>query len=55
MTLSSLAHRIGTLKFDDLQREHGYNNWLAYGQSKLANLMFALELQRRAAPPAARC
>ena len=48
VTLSSLAHRIGTLKFDDLQREHGYNNWLAYGQSKLANLMFALELQRRA-------
>ncbi len=49
VTLSSLAHRIGTLKFADLQREHGYNNWLAYGQSKLANLMFALELGRRAA------
>ena len=48
VTLSSLAHRIGALKFSDLQREHGYNNWLAYGQSKLANLMFALELQRRA-------
>lgn len=49
VTLSSLAHRMGTLKFADLQREHGYNNWLAYGQSKLANLMFALELGRRAA------
>jgi len=49
VTLSSLAHRIGTLKFADLQREHGYNNWMAYGQSKLANLMFALELGRRAA------
>ncbi|HET9104285.1 MAG TPA: oxidoreductase [Solirubrobacteraceae bacterium] len=48
VTLSSLMHRVGTLKFSDLQREHGYNNWLAYGQSKLANLMFALELQRRA-------
>jgi len=48
VTLSSLAHRIGTLKFADLQREHGYNNWMAYGQSKLANLMFALELGRRA-------
>jgi NAD(P)-dependent dehydrogenase (short-subunit alcohol dehydrogenase family) len=36
------------MKFDDLQREHGYNNWLAYGQSKLANLMFCFELSRRA-------
>ncbi len=49
VTLSSLAHRLGTLKFADLQREHGYNNWMAYGQSKLANLMFAIELGRRAA------
>ncbi len=48
VTLSSAAHRIGTIKFDDLQRERGYNNWLTYGQSKLANLMFAYELQRRA-------
>jgi NAD(P)-dependent dehydrogenase (short-subunit alcohol dehydrogenase family) len=48
VTLSSGAHRTGTIKFDDLQRERGYNNWLAYGQSKLANLMFAIELQRRA-------
>ncbi|MDQ6730511.1 MAG: oxidoreductase [Actinomycetota bacterium] len=48
VTVSSLAHRMGTLKFADLQREHRYNNWLAYGQSKLANLMFALELGRRA-------
>jgi NAD(P)-dependent dehydrogenase (short-subunit alcohol dehydrogenase family) len=48
VTLSSGMHRIGMIKFEDLQREHGYNNWLAYGQSKLANLMFAIELQRRA-------
>ncbi|MGA9859246.1 MAG: short-chain dehydrogenase, partial [Solirubrobacteraceae bacterium] len=48
VTVSSAAHRIGTIKFDDLQREHGYNNWLAYGQSKLANLLFCFELQRRA-------
>ena len=48
VTLSSLAHRFGKIKFDDLQREHGYNNWLAYSQSKLANLMFCFELQRRA-------
>ena len=48
VTLSSGMHRVGTIKFDDLQRERGYNNWLAYGQSKLANLMFCFELQRRA-------
>jgi NAD(P)-dependent dehydrogenase (short-subunit alcohol dehydrogenase family) len=48
VTLSSGAHRMGTIKFDDLQREHHYNNWLAYGQSKLANLIFCFELQRRA-------
>jgi NAD(P)-dependent dehydrogenase (short-subunit alcohol dehydrogenase family) len=47
VTLSSGAHRIGRIKFDDLQHEHGYNNWLVYGQSKLANLMFCFELQRR--------
>jgi NAD(P)-dependent dehydrogenase (short-subunit alcohol dehydrogenase family) len=39
---------MGTIKFDDLQGERSYNNWLAYGQSKLANLMFAFELNRRA-------
>ncbi|MGH2870323.1 MAG: oxidoreductase [Solirubrobacteraceae bacterium] len=48
VTLSSLAHRFGKIKFDDLHRERGYNNWLAYSQSKLANLMFCFELQRRA-------
>jgi NAD(P)-dependent dehydrogenase (short-subunit alcohol dehydrogenase family) len=48
VTLSSGAHRMGMIKFDDLQRERGYNNWLAYGQSKLANLMFCFELARRA-------
>jgi NAD(P)-dependent dehydrogenase (short-subunit alcohol dehydrogenase family) len=48
VTLSSAAHRMGTINFDDLQRERRYNNWLAYGQSKLANLIFCFELQRRA-------
>ncbi|GAC1438434.1 MAG: SDR family NAD(P)-dependent oxidoreductase [Solirubrobacteraceae bacterium] len=47
VTLSSGAHRIGRIDFDDLQRERRYNRWRAYGQSKLANLMFALELDRR--------
>jgi NAD(P)-dependent dehydrogenase (short-subunit alcohol dehydrogenase family) len=49
VTMSSEAHWIGKLRFDDLQFEHGYNNWRAYGQSKLANLMFCFELARRAA------
>jgi NAD(P)-dependent dehydrogenase (short-subunit alcohol dehydrogenase family) len=49
VTLSSGAHRMGKIHFDDLQWEHSrYQNWLAYGQSKLANLMFAFELARRA-------
>jgi NAD(P)-dependent dehydrogenase (short-subunit alcohol dehydrogenase family) len=48
VTLSSGAHRIGTIHFDDLQGERRYNNWLWYGQSKLANLMFCFELQKRA-------
>ncbi|MFI5039194.1 MAG: SDR family NAD(P)-dependent oxidoreductase, partial [Solirubrobacterales bacterium] len=49
VTMSSEAHWIGKMRFDDLQFEHGYNNWRAYGQSKLANLMFCFELARRAA------
>ncbi len=49
VTLSSGAHRIGTMRFDDLMWERGYNNWRAYGQSKLANLLFCFELARRAA------
>jgi NAD(P)-dependent dehydrogenase (short-subunit alcohol dehydrogenase family) len=48
VTESSPAHRIGRMSFDDLQGERRYVRWLAYGQSKLANLMFAFELQRRA-------
>jgi NAD(P)-dependent dehydrogenase (short-subunit alcohol dehydrogenase family) len=47
VTVSSGAHRIGRITFDNLQRERGYNRWSAYGQSKLANLLFALELDRR--------
>ena len=47
VTVASLAHRMGKIRFDDLQWEHGYRKWLAYGQSKLANLLFAFELQRK--------
>jgi len=48
VTVSSLAHRSGRIHFDDLQLERGYRPWAAYSQSKLATLMFALELDRRA-------
>ena len=48
VTVSSTLHRTGTIDFDDLQGERKYNRWGAYGQSKLANLMFCFELQRRA-------
>jgi NAD(P)-dependent dehydrogenase (short-subunit alcohol dehydrogenase family) len=48
VTVSSGAHRMGSIRFDDLQSERGYYRWLAYGQSKLANLLFTFELQRRA-------
>jgi NAD(P)-dependent dehydrogenase (short-subunit alcohol dehydrogenase family) len=47
VNLSSLMHRVGRMHFDDLQLERGYTPNKAYGQSKLAMLMFALELQRR--------
>jgi NAD(P)-dependent dehydrogenase (short-subunit alcohol dehydrogenase family) len=47
VTTTSTMHWIGRVDFDDLQRERGYNRWFAYGQSKLANLLFARELQRR--------
>jgi len=46
-TVSSGMHRIGRINFDDLQFAKTYRPAAAYGQSKLANLMFALELQRR--------
>ncbi len=48
VTVSSDAHRFGRIRFENLQGERHYNNWLAYSQSKLANLLFAFELQRRA-------
>jgi NAD(P)-dependent dehydrogenase (short-subunit alcohol dehydrogenase family) len=47
VTISSQAHRTGRINFGDLQSERHYQRWIAYGQSKLANLLFMMELQRR--------
>lgn len=45
--LASIAHRGGHIRLDDLNYKTGYSAWPVYQQSKLAMLMFALELQRR--------
>jgi NAD(P)-dependent dehydrogenase (short-subunit alcohol dehydrogenase family) len=47
VVVSSLAHRRGVIRLDDLQGERGYGAWRAYTQSKLANLLFAREFARR--------
>jgi protochlorophyllide reductase len=47
VSVSSGAHYFGRIAFDDLQAERRYDRWQAYSQSKLANVMFTLELQRR--------
>ena len=47
VSVSSTGHRPGHIHFDDLNSESGYKPWAAYFQSKLANLLFTYELQRR--------
>jgi len=47
VNVSSLAHRGGKIDFNNLQAERSYKPWGAYQQSKLANLLFTFELQRR--------
>ena len=49
VTTSSLAHRRGRIRWDDIDWQRRYSKWFAYAQSKLANLLFAFELQRRLA------
>ena len=54
VTVSSVGHRIrARINFDDLQASRNYSRVAAYGQSKLANLLFTYELQRRLAASAA--
>jgi NAD(P)-dependent dehydrogenase (short-subunit alcohol dehydrogenase family) len=47
VTIASIAHKRGRLNFDDLQSSKSYGPMRAYQQSKLADLMFAFELDRR--------
>jgi NAD(P)-dependent dehydrogenase (short-subunit alcohol dehydrogenase family) len=47
VTLSSMAHRDGKIDFDNLRLEKPFNKFREYGQSKVADLIFAIELQRR--------
>ncbi|MGB0384386.1 MAG: oxidoreductase [Ardenticatenaceae bacterium] len=47
VNVSSMAHEQGTMNWDDLAWESNYSEWGAYGMSKLANLLFAYELQRQ--------
>jgi NAD(P)-dependent dehydrogenase (short-subunit alcohol dehydrogenase family) len=49
VTVSSIGHRRGTINFEDLHFQRGYRYQYAYFQSKLANLLFTYELQRRLA------
>jgi NAD(P)-dependent dehydrogenase (short-subunit alcohol dehydrogenase family) len=47
VTLSSIAHRGAVIDFDNFKLEKTYNNWREYGQSKLADLIFTLEFEKR--------
>jgi NAD(P)-dependent dehydrogenase (short-subunit alcohol dehydrogenase family) len=49
VSVASDAHRMAKLDFDNLQGEHGYKGWTAYGRSKLCNILFTRELARRLA------
>ncbi len=54
VTVASLTHRASQINFDDLQSQRRYRRQAAYGQSKLANLLFTYELQRRLGAAGAR-
>jgi NAD(P)-dependent dehydrogenase (short-subunit alcohol dehydrogenase family) len=46
VSLSSGGHRRSAIRWDDVQFEHGYDKWAAYGQSKTANVLFAVQLDK---------
>ena len=48
ISVSSRLHKASPIQWDDLQFERGYDKWRAYGQSKTANVLFAVELDRLA-------
>ncbi|KXZ49023.1 hypothetical protein GPECTOR_23g111 [Gonium pectorale] len=50
INVASAAHQFGKIDFNDLMRDQKYDAWEAYGQSKLANIMFTYELARRLGP-----
>lgn len=47
INVSSLAHTFGKINREDIQSEKSYARWQAYGQSKLANILFTRELAKR--------
>ncbi|MGB1040334.1 MAG: oxidoreductase [Flavobacteriales bacterium] len=47
VTLSSIAHKGSTIDFENFRLEKEYNNWREYGQSKLADIIFAIEFEKR--------
>lgn len=47
VTVSSTAHRMGKINFDDINSHKKYSRWGVYGQSKLSNLLFTLELDKK--------
>jgi len=49
INVSSLGHKIGKIQRDDINCEKSYNKWTAYGNSKLANILFTRELAKRLA------
>jgi NAD(P)-dependent dehydrogenase (short-subunit alcohol dehydrogenase family) len=54
VSVSSGGHKISAMRWHDLQFEDGYDKWRAYGQSKTANALFAVALDRRAEPSGVR-
>jgi NAD(P)-dependent dehydrogenase (short-subunit alcohol dehydrogenase family) len=48
VSVSSRGHHFSGMRWDDVQLEHGYDKWLAYGQSKTANALFAVQLDAAA-------